>query len=324
MNDRQRRIARARLLRREGKTYDGIRAVIGPVDDSTLRLWCKGIPRPKATRRSHPKLDARSQARRLRAAGFTYDAIAQELKVSKSSLSLWLRGQPGPGGRPYNHADHLKKIQPLGAKGRREQAAAGRAGQRTVAAGQLRELSPTALLIAGTVLYWAEGAKDKPWRRNGCVVFINSDPEVLSTFLAWLDLVGIPESDRRYHLQIHENFDVAEHEQWWADRLRIPASLFTKATLKRHNPKTIRRNTGDGYHGCLIVRVLRSGWLYYSIEGWWSAIVSGADSLVADGKMEVHTVPRRVTGNPAAFGAVSFPGSSPGGGAEAPGSSQPG
>lgn len=291
MDERQRRIARARLLRRQGKTYNEIRTVIGSVDDSTLRIWCRGIPRPPETWRSHPKSNARTQARRMRAAGCTYDEIAQQLPVSKSSLSLWLHGQPGPGRKPYNHAEHLKKIQPLGAKARKERAAAVRAGLRTAAAAQLKGVSSDALLVAGAVLYWAEGAKDKPWRRNGCVVFINSDPEVLETFLAWLDLVGVSDSDRRYRLQIHESCDVADHEQWWADRLGISRSSFGKATLKRHNPKTVRYNTGDSYHGCLIVRVLRSGWLYYSIEGWWSAIVSGAASSASSGKLDLVRSP---------------------------------
>jgi hypothetical protein len=38
-------IGRARLLRRQGKTYNEIRAVIGPCDDETLRSWLRGIPR---------------------------------------------------------------------------------------------------------------------------------------------------------------------------------------------------------------------------------------------------------------------------------------
>lgn len=292
MNDRERRIARARLLRRQGKTYDEIRRALNiGVGDDTLLRWLKGISRPPETYRSHPKADVRRVARRLRADGLTYDEIADRLKVSKSSLSLWLRGQPGPNRKPYDHSEHLKKIQPLGARARKNKAAAARAGLRTTAAAQLAGLSPDALLVAGAVLYWAEGAKDKPWRRNGCVVFINSDAEVLETFLAWLDLLGVPEPDRRYRLMIHETTDVAEHERWWAERLGISRSSFGKATLKRHNPKTVRLNTGDGYHGCLIVRVLRSGWLYYSIEGWWSAIVSGADALSSSGKLEAVRSP---------------------------------
>jgi hypothetical protein len=67
MTDRERRIARARLLRREGKTYNEIRAVVGPVDDSDLKSWLRGIRRPPETLRARAKDDLRRECRRLRA-----------------------------------------------------------------------------------------------------------------------------------------------------------------------------------------------------------------------------------------------------------------
>jgi len=90
MNDRRRRIARARLLRRQGKTYNEIRVIIGPVDDKTLLLRCKGIPRPAATYRSHPKDDVRRECRRLRAEGLTIPEIAEKTSASKGSISPWV------------------------------------------------------------------------------------------------------------------------------------------------------------------------------------------------------------------------------------------
>ncbi|MGH3324094.1 MAG: hypothetical protein ACRDOV_06655, partial [Streptomyces sp.] len=49
-----------------------------------------------------------------------------------------------------------------------------------------------------------------------------------------------------------------------------------KTTLKRHNPKTVRKNVGAEYRGCLVVRVLQGADLYRRIEGWWSGIVCEA------------------------------------------------
>jgi hypothetical protein len=42
-------IGQARLLRRQGRTYEEIRAVLGPISDDRLRQWLKGIPRPPGT-----------------------------------------------------------------------------------------------------------------------------------------------------------------------------------------------------------------------------------------------------------------------------------
>ena len=50
---------------------------------------------------------------------------------------------------------------------------------------------------------------------------------------------------------------------------------FRRPTLKRHNPTTIRKNTGDDYHGCLRVEVRRSADLYRQIEGWAAAAMDG-------------------------------------------------
>ena len=142
------------------------------------------------------------------------------------------------------------------------------------------EVTDRDLFIAGVALYWAEGVKDKPWRRSGRVTFINSDHTVVGVFLAWLDQVGVPESARSYRLNIHESADVPGQERWWAEQLQIPLASFSRATLKSHNPKTVRRNVADDYHGCLVVRVARSGWLYYAIEGWWRQISAAAQERV--------------------------------------------
>jgi hypothetical protein len=73
MTDMQRRIARARLLRREGKTYAEIRAVIGDVSDDRLQTWLVGIPRPSRTLKGRAKPELRRECRVLRAQGLTYD-----------------------------------------------------------------------------------------------------------------------------------------------------------------------------------------------------------------------------------------------------------
>lgn len=51
-------------------------------------------------------------------------------------------------------------------------------------------------------------------------------------------------------------------------------SEFARSTLKRHNPKTVRKNTGSDYHGCLAVRVRASVAEYWRMEDPWRGIVS--------------------------------------------------
>ena len=51
---------------------------------------------------------------------------------------------------------------------------------------------------------------------------------------------------------------------------------FHRVTLKRHNPRTVRKNVGADYHGCLIVSVRQGADLYRRIEGWAGAIMAEA------------------------------------------------
>jgi transcriptional regulator with XRE-family HTH domain len=282
MTETQRRIARARLLRRDGKTYDEIRAVVGPVSDDRLQTWLAGIPRPASTWRGRAKDDLRRECRRLRAEGLTYHEIAARTGASQGSLSVWLRDQRGPNVKRVDQAEHIRRIQPKAVAAHKANAEARRDTARQRGAAAVGEISDRDLFIAGVALYWAEGVKDKPWRRSGRVVLINGDADALRLFLAWLDLVGVPEEDRIYRLNIHESADVPTHERWWADALGLPLASFARATLKRHKPVTVRRNVGDSYHGCLVVSVRRSAALYDEIEGAWRRIVG--DALVNHGE----------------------------------------
>jgi transcriptional regulator with XRE-family HTH domain len=269
------RIGKARLLRRQGKTYNEIRAVIGPLDDKTLAGWLKGIPRPPETNRSRAQHELARECRRLRSLGLTQGEIIEKTGASVGSVSLWLRGVKVPPNVEARRQAHLQELRLRGSKAIHDAAVKRQKDQVQRAKESLYDVNQRDLFMVGVALYWAEGTKDKPWRRSGRVTIINSDPTVLRVFLAWLDLVGIASDDRRCRLTIHESADVATHEQWWAEQLRISTAAFQRATLKRHNPKPSRYNRGDSYHGCVVVTVAKSTALYDMIDGWWQAIAEG-------------------------------------------------
>jgi transcriptional regulator with XRE-family HTH domain len=220
-HDRQ-RAGKARLLRRRGKTYDEIRAAIGPVSDDRLQVWLRGIPRPPETNRTgRAKPELRRKVRRLRAEGLTIPEIAEITGASKGSISPWVRDITLHSRVLAKREARLAALRAKGAAASRERAAARQRAVRERARGEVASLTARELFLIGVALYWAEGAKDKPWRRNGRVKFINSDVSVLRVFLAWLDGLGVEEADRRYSLNIHETACVAEHERWWAEQLGL-------------------------------------------------------------------------------------------------------
>lgn len=266
MQYRDPRAAEARRLRLEQNLASKeIRERLG-VDKNKLQYWLAGLPASHGLR-STAKDGLKAEARRLRAEGSTYPAIAELLGVSQSTISLWVRdvtreNVPAPGWsrqarqRRTENLRHRRSVQ-LEQRERRRQLL-------------VEELSPTCereLLMAGAVAYWCEGAKFKPLNRSGVAVdFTNSDPDLIRLFLRFLAIVPVSHGGPSYWLHIHETADEAGAVAFWCRELGVTSSDFLPTLFKRHKPSTVRKNRGEGYHGCLVVRVRKATELYWYIE----------------------------------------------------------
>jgi predicted transcriptional regulator len=185
------------------------------------------------------KVAEQERARELRAAGLTLKQIAEELHVSKSSVSLWVRDVPftpskrryGPQRRPHPfHERKLREIEEL------DVAAIERVGT----------LSEQSFLAAGTALYAGEGAK-----ADGKVKFANSDPAMVEFFCAWLrHFFDIDESRIRASVYLHQGLDLDGAEDFWSQLTSIPRAQFLKPYRAEPDP-SIRRNKHE--HGCVYV-----------------------------------------------------------------------
>ncbi|MFC9929709.1 hypothetical protein [Streptomyces sp. NPDC127190] len=258
-------------LRRAGHSLRQIRDELKIYNNDILNQLVKGEPPPEWTKRPRAKDDLRERARELRLQGWTYDRIEAELGCSRSSVSLWVRDLPRPERKrtPEESAAIARKGWEERLRIREEE----RRRVKEEAKQAIGDLSPRELFLLGVGLYWAEGGKDKPYDRRENVAFVNSDPGMIMIFLTWLRLLGVEAERLRYTVMIHENADVSGAERYWADLVGADASAFNKTTLKKHNPKTVRKNTGDAYRGCLVIKVLQGADLYRRIEGSWYGIV---------------------------------------------------
>ncbi|MET9723236.1 hypothetical protein [Streptomyces zaomyceticus] len=275
-------------LRREGLSLRQIRDRLRIRNNDLLHRLVKGEPAPAWTKRPNAKDDLRDRARELRLQGMTYDQIQLELGCSKSSISLWVRDLPKPEPR-YTDEERRARMN-AGLARLRSAREEERQETKRLAREAIGALTDRELLMAGVVLYWAEGAKDKAYSRRECLQFINSDPNVITLYLRWLDLMGVTRDRLRLRVSIHESADVREAERFWADLAGVDASTFQKATLKRHNPRTVRKNTAQAYRGCLVIYVTGSAELYRRTEGAWYGIVEAAG---ARGRRNVRFDPVR-------------------------------
>jgi hypothetical protein len=271
--------AQAIALRRAGKSRREIKEILGIASNQTLGDALRGEPPPEWTRRPNAKDALRARARELRERGLDYEEIAAELKVAKSSVSLWVRDMPRPARLSY---EECRKRSEEGTRrywdAERPAREAARAADRAAALAEIGQLSDREVLIAGALAYWCEGTKSKPARRNDRVAFINSDPSLIRFFLRFLGAAGIPADRVIFRVCIHESADVGAAQRFWLRITGAREDRFKAPTLKRHNPRTVRKNVGQDYHGCLRIDVLRSGNLYRKIEGW----VEGITALTED------------------------------------------
>jgi transposase len=244
------------------------------VGSATLTDWLRGIQPPEWTRRPNAKDDLRDKAIELRKQGWSVNDLAVRLGVAKSTAYLWVKHIPlDP------DSDRAREKQVHAAKmiaGRREAHRADRdrrqADIRRGVAAELGQIDDRELLLAGALIYMCEGSKSKPWRRLDRLMFINSDARLLRLFLRFLATQGRPADTVRYRVHIHEAADAEAAGDWWAACLEVPRELFDRPTVKRHDPMTVRANTGDDYHGCLIITVPKSRELYWKVEGVMDAL----------------------------------------------------
>jgi hypothetical protein len=257
MADEPSRRKQAIELRKAGHSTSQIREAMGlRSGGGALRRWLKDVPPPEWTKRPNAKDDLREKAIALRRQGYSYREIRGVVPVSKSSLSLWLKDIV----LTDEHRDRIARLQLAASTraGKTNQARRIAREQATIAAAvaQVPGLAESELFVAGITAYWAEGAKTKPWRRQ-----------------------SISPGDLIYNLSIHESADLDAAHAFWASIVDASPDQWRRPVLKRHNPKTTRRNVGNEYHGCLVVYVRRSAALYQQIEGWWRGIAQALASV---------------------------------------------
>jgi transcriptional regulator with XRE-family HTH domain len=257
-------------LRLAGKSIREIKETLGPVGNRTLNTALKGTPPAEWTLRPNAKDDLRERARELRTQGLSYNEIVAKLGVSKSSVSLWVRDVPCPERFRYVHNERRLE----GLRKYNTARSARHAAESETAAAELGGLTDREILIGGAIAYWCEGAKNKPNRKANRVVFINSDPRLITFFLRFLEVAGVHQEDLILRVHIHENADADAAQRFWLGITGTQLSQFRSPTLKRHNPKTHRTNIGENYHGCLRIDVRRSAALYRRIEAWASAAMT--------------------------------------------------
>ncbi len=192
----------------------------------------------------------KQQALKLRGEGKSYSQIKSIIKVSKSTLSYWLRDFPLPEARIRELRDwneqRIERYRQTRRKTREDRLNKTYFEQKKV----IFPLSKRDLFIAGLFLYWGEGSKT----RTGELQVANTDPAVPEFFIYWVtEFLKLEKSKIKVHLHLYSDMNTEQEKDFWSKSLNIPKNQFIKSYIKVNSSQLINRGTFG--HGTCTIKV---------------------------------------------------------------------
>jgi hypothetical protein len=210
------------------------------------------------------KKDKKIEAIYLRGLGQSIKEIARTLKVSKSSVSLWVR--------EVNLTKKQKDIllhrgqSGIVSEKRRTTRLFNELNKRNLIINNSKKdidvIPDYGLKIIGAMLYWAEGRK----RGARMVGFSNSDPDMVKIMMRFFrEICQVPETKFRAHIHIHSHLCVNDSLKYWSSITKIPTKQFYKTYCV---PSISSKGKADSLpNGTLDISVCDVG-QFLKIMGW--------------------------------------------------------
>jgi len=215
------------------------------------------------------KLELKNKAQLLRKKGLSVKEIQRRLKVSRSSVSLWVRDI-------QLTKKQLRKLY-LNKKTGGLKGSIIAAMNKTRARKELTEklmkegkkevgiVSKRDKFVAGISMYFAEGDKGD---KN--VSFSNSDPRAIKFTVNWFrNICRVPLNKFRLSLYIHDNLNERKAKRFWTKLTKIPLAQFRKSYIVKNNPHRLRKVRH--IYGVLRITVSDVN-LHRRIMGWISGV----------------------------------------------------
>ncbi|MCA9363452.1 hypothetical protein KC851_03975 [Candidatus Kaiserbacteria bacterium] len=221
------------------------------------------------------KYEKRLEAHKLRKSGLSIIAIAKELNVAKSSVSLWCRDleltkkQRERLRQNSIQAGHRGRM--IGALKNKQKRIDEQEHYRRLGKKEIGELSNRDLTIIAASLFWAEGAKT-----GSRFTFINSDPDMILCMYRFVtEVLKIEKSRILVTIQINKIHESRIHKVlgFWSSLLGLPRSQFGKPYYVNVPPKK-KYNNHETYYGIARLRVNNGASLQYKLLGYISALKS--------------------------------------------------
>ncbi len=193
------------------------------------------------------RLKLRKKVLDLRKQGMSYSQIKKILKVSKSTLSCWLKEYPLTKERiselRNNNEVRIEKFRETMRKKREDRLEKTYQSQKRI----LLPFNSRELFVAGLFLYWGEGSKFK----TSTLSLSNTDPSVIKFFISWLTKsLRVPEKKIRIDLQLYSNMHINQEISYWSKTLKISPIQFTNPYIKETADIKINHKGNFGHGTC--------------------------------------------------------------------------
>lgn len=220
------------------------------------------------------KFEQKLQAISLRKSGESYGEIRKKIKVSKGTLSLWLRDiKLSPEQEKRIYVELKQKNAYRMAKANQRKRIEGTEEIIKKAKKEAAKLFKNPLFLSGLMLYWAEGDKSETQER---VKFTNSDPRMIKIIMRWFrEICKVPETKFRVCVHIHSLHSRGNIEEYWSGVTGVPINQFHKTQIKQ---TSLRQRRNKLYEGTCAISISNKNF-FRKINGWKLGFIEKIDMI---------------------------------------------
>ncbi len=195
------------------------------------------------------RLKDHEKALALRKQEMSYSQIKKILRVSKGTLSCWLRNYPLSEQKIRELRDwneqRIEKYRETMRKKRDLRLKQFYKNQKRL----IFPLNKREIFLAGLFLYWGEGSKNQSTQLS----ISNTDPSVINFFIIWLvKYLNVPKRKLKVQLHLYKDMNIKNKIIFWSKTLNIPLSQFTRPYIKKTSSIRINHKGGFGHGTCNI------------------------------------------------------------------------
>lgn len=220
------------------------------------------------------KFELKNIAINLRRRGYSYQDILKVIKVSKSSLSLWLKNIKLSEAQQNHLNTRVENGHLLGAKAARDKRLLRTKEIKNEAINEIGSINEKVMLMLGAMLYWGEGTKQSNTNISQGLEFVNSDPRMCKFFIKWVtESIGVDIKRLIFRVYINENkkVDSSRYVDKWSKVINIPSKQI-KVCFTKDRHSNLKRLDRTNYKGQLKIVVAKSTDLNRKVTGWIEGI----------------------------------------------------